>query len=491
MSELYGILNPWKPDELQMIHEASLQILEKTGVWVDNDAVLDFLEATDARVDRQKRIVRFPSVMVQRTMDNAPGSWDRIVDGETSKFSVSVDCGSYAIWDYNTRQARPSVPSDYVNVPRLVQALDHIDAAGNLVYSMDVPPAVGDMIAYRHMWMHTNKKGGGGLGRCPSCCHALLPRSFDYLCEMLEVKIGREKMKSDPEFSFFMGCASPLRFGNDVLTMAMHTIKRGQVVGIGGNCNCGVQSPVTPASNIAMDHAERLAGMCIVTSIKPDAKFYFCNHTYFLDMQSADIASGSPEQTLLALLGEKVLEHCGFKLVVNHPIMDIGSHYPDSQAAAEKMMYTLLTALGGAKGIGGAGQLKEDFCYEQLVIDNEIAGYVKHLVDGAKINSQTIALETILERGIGANFLDSDTTVDFVREVYSPPTLFYRKRKSEWVRDGAKDTLARAHEKVEQILATKTPVFLTDDQTAAMDEIVTRACAELTDGWDPRPYLGL
>lgn len=65
MSELYGILNPWKPEELQKIHEASLQILEKTGVWVDNDAVLDILEATDARVDREKRVVRFPSAMVQ------------------------------------------------------------------------------------------------------------------------------------------------------------------------------------------------------------------------------------------------------------------------------------------------------------------------------------------------------------------------------------------------------------------------------------------
>ncbi|MBV5335613.1 trimethylamine methyltransferase family protein, partial [bacterium] len=94
------------------------------------------------------------------------------------------------------------------------------------------------------------------------------------------------KMRSDPEFSFFMGVASPLRYSEDILKMAMHTIRRGQVVGIGGNCNCGVQSPVTPAANIALDHAERLAGMCIVTAIKPDAKFYFCNHTYFLDLQS-------------------------------------------------------------------------------------------------------------------------------------------------------------------------------------------------------------
>ena len=160
--------------------------------------------------------------------------------------------------------------------------------------------------------------------------------------------------------------------------------------------------------------------MCIVTSIDPNAKFYFCNHTYFLDMRSADIASGSPEQTLLALLGKKVLEHCGFQLVVNHPIMDVGAHTPDGQAAAEKMMYALLTALGGARGIGGAGQLKEDFCYEQLVIDDEIAGYVKHLVKGAEIGDETIALKTIEERGIGAHFLDSETTLLHLRDSYSP-----------------------------------------------------------------------
>lgn len=306
---------------------------------------------------------------------------------------------------------------------------------------------------------------------------------------MLEVKIGREKMRRDPEFSFFMGVASPLRYGHDILEMAMHTIRRGQVVGIGGNCNCGVQSPITPAANIALDHAERLAGLCVVTAIQPEAKFYFCNHTYFLDLQSADIASGSPEQTLLALLGQKVLEHCGFSLVVNHPIMDVGTHVPDAQVSAEKMMYALLTALGGARGIGGAGQLKEDFSYEQLVIDDEIAGYVKHLVKGAEISDETIALDAINELGIGGNFLDSDATLNHWREIYRAPTLFSRKRKSEWIRAGAKDALTRAHEKVQEVLARETPTFLSRDQIKDMDGVIRRACRELAPGWNPDSFL--
>ncbi len=489
MTQLLGLLNPWPPEELEKIHQASLDILERTGVWVGDDEVLAALAGTAARVDRGSGIVRFPPAMVQDVMRHAPGSWDR--GGAPAAFSVSADSGASHIWDYATRRPRAVVARDLVDVPRLVQACAQLDAAGTLVHSLEVPAEVGDMIAYRHMWNHTEKQGGGGLGRCPSCCEALRPQSFDYLCEMLEVKLGAERMQREPEFSFFMGVASPLRYGRDILQMARHTLRRGQVVGIGGNCNCGVQSPITPAANIALDHAERLAGMCLVTAIRPDAKFYFCNHTYFLDLRSADIASGSPEQTLLALLGQKVLEHCGFRIVVNHPIMDVGAHVPDAQASAEKMMYALLTALGGARGIGGAGQLKEDFSYEQLVIDDEIAGYVKHLTKGAAISDQTIALEAIHQLGIGGNFLESDATLDHWREIYQPPNLFYRKRKSEWMREGAPDTLARAHARVEQVLASETPTFLSAAQLAAIDEIIHRACRELAPGWNPAPFLNL
>jgi len=490
MSTLHGLLNPWTDKELEKIHQASLTILEKTGVQVNHDRVLDILEATPAKVDRDKRIVRFPAEMVQDRLDNAPGSWDR-QPSKSGEFIVSADCGCYSGWDYQTKLPRPGLIADLIDQPRLVEALPYIDQAGNLGYSPDIPVPLRDMIAYRHMWHHTQKQGGGSLGRCPSCCHSVSRRVFDYLYEMLEVKIGKEKMQTDPEFSFFMGVASPLRWGRDILKMTLHTIERGQVVGIGGNCACGIQSPITPAANIAVDHAERLSGLCIVTSIRHDAKFYFCNHTYFLDMLTGDIASGSAEQTLLALLGRKLLEHCGFHLVTIHPIMDTGTHCPDGQVAAEKMMYMLLTALGGAGGIGGAGQFKELFCYEQLVIDNEIAGYVKHLLKGAEITDQTIGLDDILELGPGGNFLTSDTTLKFMRDVYYEPQLFNRTRLSEWLRAGSQDILERAHEKVVEILTGETPTFLTEDQLAAIDNIIHRAAGELAPDWNPQPHLNV
>ena len=487
MTTLHGTLRPWSEKELDRIHGASLRLLETTGVCLAGDGVLDVLEATDARVDRASKTVRFPADMVADRLCHSPGCWDRD-PGAIGRFRVTADCGSLIIWDHGLRRARPIQPRDLVDVPRLIQALPHIDGAGTLVASNDVPAGLRDIVFSRNRMIHCRKTGGGGLGRFPSLANDVGIEAFDDMYDLLAAAEGPREPESH-DLSFFMGVSSPLRWDATVLATARHAIERGQVVGIGGNCICGMQSPITPASNIMIDHAERLAGMCIVTSIRPDARFYFCNHTYALDMRSGDIASGSPEQTLLALLGEHLLKHLGFNLTVAHPILDTGAHAPDAQAGAEKMMYMMLTALGGARAIGGAGQLKEAACYEQLVIDNEIAGYVKHLLAGAEINDATLALEAVEERGVGGNFLDSPPTLEFLRECYYDPQVFYRKRMSEWQREGASDVVARAHEMVEAVLSSETPVFLDEDRIAAMDEVIERARRRVAPDWDASPFL--
>jgi trimethylamine:corrinoid methyltransferase-like protein len=95
------MLDPWRPEELEKVHQASLDILERVGVWVDSDDVLSVLEGSDARIDRDKRIVKFPALMVRERMLDAPGSWDR-ASGSPTEFSVSADCGAYNVWDYAT-----------------------------------------------------------------------------------------------------------------------------------------------------------------------------------------------------------------------------------------------------------------------------------------------------------------------------------------------------------------------------------------------------
>ena len=151
----------------------------------------------------------------------------------------------------------------------------------------------------------------------------------------------------------------------------------------------------------------------------------------------------------------------------------------------------LLTALGGARSIACAGALKESICYEQMVIDNEIAGYINHLLKGAKITDETIALDTVCRTGIGGDFTMSQTTLEYLRQCYYAPTLFFRARMSQWERAGAKDTLEFAHERVQEILSSQTPVFLDRDRIAAMDAVIERTRRQHAPDWDATPFLPL
>ena len=172
----------------------------------------------------------------------------------------------------------------------------------------DMPPQLWDLYNHRYAWTYTHKTGGGGLGRNPSFTCSFYDRSMDYMLEMTAIKYGgAEELRQNPILSLGLLPASPLRWDADLLHHTLRMIEAGQIIGICSNVICGIQSPITPAANIAIENAERLAGLCIVKAIDPATPVFFGNHPYQLDLATADIASGSPEQTLMPFLGQKLL----------------------------------------------------------------------------------------------------------------------------------------------------------------------------------------
>ena len=131
-----------------------------------------------------------------------------------------------------------------------------------------------------------------------------------------------------------------------------------------------------------------------------------------------------------------------------------------------------MAGLSGASGVCTCGALYEAMSYEQLVIDNEIAGLVRHYLKGLDITDETIALDVMEEMGIGANFLKHESVAENCRDVYWKPTLFNRKRYSEWIVQNGKTTIENAHERAEEILRAHHPKILSDDQLREMDEII-------------------
>ncbi|MCX8062930.1 MAG: trimethylamine methyltransferase family protein, partial [Anaerolineales bacterium] len=59
-------------EDVQKIHEATLEIIESVGVRFPSQKALDILEAHQAKVDRQTMIAKIPGHIIEEYLSKAP-----------------------------------------------------------------------------------------------------------------------------------------------------------------------------------------------------------------------------------------------------------------------------------------------------------------------------------------------------------------------------------------------------------------------------------
>jgi trimethylamine---corrinoid protein Co-methyltransferase len=152
----------------------------------------------------------------------------------------------------------------------------------------------------------------------------------------------------------------------------------------------------------------------------------------------------------------------------------------DAQAGHEKTLTGLLPALAGANLIYGLGMIEMGMTidYGQLVMDNEFARMIKHVVKGIPVNDETLAVDVIHEIGIGKDFLSHETTYNHMRSL-SNPKLIDRKTREDWESEGCTDIHQRALEEAKRILETYTPEPLPDSTLTELRAIVEETEKEL------------
>jgi trimethylamine--corrinoid protein Co-methyltransferase len=153
---------------------------------------------------------------------------------------------------------------------------------------------------------------------------------------------------------------------------------------------------------------------------------------------------------------------------------------PGAQAGAEKALSIMFPVLVGATGVGTLGHVENAVTFSpvQLVIDNEIAGYVKRMVRGFEVSEETIAVDTIKEVGIGGNYLLHETTARLFRREFWTSQVFERLPWEAWTAQDVKGAEERAAARARGAIATHHPSPLDADQVREVDRIVAAARVE-------------
>lgn len=130
--------------------------------------------------------------------------------------------------------------------------------------------------------------------------------------------------------------------------------------------------------------------------------------------------------------------------------------------------------------IYGLGMLEMGITFDlaQLVLDNEMAGMVKHAVNGIPVTDETLAVDVIKEVGIFNDFLGHEDTFKHMRS-QSHAQLIDRNVREDWENAGSTDAYQRAKEEVLHILDTYEPPPLPDSVLATISSIIADAEDEL------------
>ena len=135
--------------------------------------------------------------------------------------------------------------------------------------------------------------------------------------------------------------------------------------------------------------------------------------------------------------------------------------------------------MAGANQIYGAGMIESGvtFDFGQLVMDNEFAKMIKHVVNGIPVDDETLAVDDIARVGAFGDFLSLDATLRHMREL-SQPEVLDRRVREDWEERGASDLATRSRARALELIDTHQPLPLDPDMAKQIRGIIAAADRE-------------
>ena len=473
-------------DRMEKIHRAALGILEKTGMRVEHAKALEYLRRAGCRVDMDRRLVRFPEEVVEKAVARMKANFARKdrwpkrmsvrysqVRFDAQPFRVhedfSVSAGGFCcfIWDLDGKR-RSANMEDVKQAIKLADKLDQITYSGLPCAAQEVPIAIRPVVMAATLAGMTRKLGG---------IETFKAADVDYICRIGEVVAGgREAHRRNPVLVGYAEARTPLCIDEVMADVMLAHLERGLPQSLDTMPNGGATAPVTAAGILALGMAETLGGLVFGFAVDPGATMTVDVTPGYCDMRSMQFGyAGAERIPLLACRVQMISEFYGCPSGVHGG--KTNACVPGIQAGVEKAVSMLMPALAGAIGFGTVGHLENALTFSplQLVIDNEIARYVRRCVRPVEVEDESLALEVIARSGIGGNTVDSAHTAEHFKDELLLSPFF------ETLTWGAGDSLDRdrferlAAEKAKKLLAEEIAPVLTPDQESAINEIVDEA----------------
>lgn len=499
MGNVSGLISVLTSDEMELIHNSALRVLAEVGMRIEHEEALAALNAAGCHVDFQRHEVIFPPEVVENAIrrlrkDFATPQQASDIDtgGEllggrprrvpmryTAMYFSSmprrinhkfdVNTGGFTLFVYDLQgNRRPARIKDVRDSIRLADALDNIDMVGLPCAANEVPAVLRPVVMAAELVKLTGKLGG---------IEAWSVKDVEYLSQIAEVVAGSaEALRNKPVLIGYGEAHSPLCLDYNMASVFIEYIKRGFPQSLDTMPAGGITAPATGAGTLTLGLAETLGGLTLAYAISKDAIVSLDICPTLSEMRTGIYPyAGADRIPLVTAAMQMLSQYYGRPGGCHGGKTD--ACVPGVQAGVEKALSIMFPVLAGATGVGTLGHVENalTFSFEQLVIDNEIAGYIKRMLQGFEVSENTIALDVIKDIGIGGNFLMHPHTRSNFRKEFWIPELMERMPWQTWSNQEIRGFEAKAREKAKRIIAEHHPEPLSAQQMKEINGIVEAA----------------
>jgi trimethylamine--corrinoid protein Co-methyltransferase len=462
-----------RAEDIRRIHETTLEIVETIGVKFPSPRALDIWEAHGARVDRGTEIVKIPGALLESALRTAPPAFtlaardpsqDLPLDG--NHVYVGTDGCGFEVIDIATGLKRRSTIRDVADIARVADDLEEVAFHWVPVSAQDCPPETRGLHEILAIWNNSTKHV-----QTESIYSGREARAAVEMAAVLAG--GRDALRKRPLLSLMECTISPLAQDSGSLEAALAGAEAGCPVGFMTMASCGYSGPATMAGNLAMGNAEVLSALALIQLAFPGAPVYYAAAQTAMDLRSGAYTGGGPEDFLFGAASNELAKF--YHLPLSMGSFATGAKEPDWQAGLENSLSTFMASAAMSDMLLGVGLLNGStiWSFEQMIMDCEIFGIIRKMMEGIPVNDETLALEAIRETGPGGDFLTNDHTLRNMRGLWLGK-LLDRRPYSVWEskKDGARDW---ARDRAKAILASHHPVPLDPKLEAEMRKIILSA----------------
>jgi len=456
--------------DAKAIHEASLRVLETTGIDLDHPRVEALLLEHGARQDGDGRIL-LPRELVEAALEGIPRGFEMFDrDGQPA---MTVEAGRSYFGPGSDALQQRDLATGELRESRLDDVGANVQIADALGYDFVMSMALPRDLDTASLYPRVFTEIVGATSR-PVVFTAISARNVQDIHRIAEIAAGgAERLRARPFLLAYVEPVSPLRFDRACVDKLAYCAEHDIPFAFAAGANCGIGAPITPEGGVVQGGAESLAGLVIAQLLNPRARFVYGSNTSSADMRSGLVCYGAPEWFRTVAMYADMGRFYGLPSWGTAGCTD--AQRVDAQAAWEATRGILLALGAGATIVHDMGYMAFGELYDMrmLALAMEILRETRQLTAPPDLSADALSVEIIDEvsRGASLYLAHPHTRRNFRQSLWMSPVP--NRVKAGQPDEEIGDRLAR---QVDRAVDRHQPTTLDAERKAAVEEYLEGRC---------------